>query len=319
MKLINTFIFILFGMLNINVYAQPIFNDINKENKKLFDIRISSNINNCSMRLDKDETKILNDTLLYTDISSEDEPDTTEYILPYTTDFGQQKYNIHIGYIGLENFYVYAKFPFVHTNVIEKFSKNENMTQRRIKNNKSDTYLEGVNLDAGYNFAFEKTDISLISELFIPFGEWNIPADLDTSQPTNNKWLDLNRKYEFNVGTQIDIKLQTIHFNIGCAYNHRGGNFTDRLLTKFLVGLNNIEDTELFAMLKYNMSLGDYKEEYAISFWKYPYWSKTLEFELGFKMFFTDEFYINVGYDVLLLGKNTLATRIININFGYLF
>lgn len=319
MKLINICLVTCFLLLNIRVYSQPIFNNPNKENKKLFDIRVSSNISNSSMRLDKNKTEILEDTLLYTDISIEDEPDTTEYILPYTTDFSQQKYNIHIGYIGLENFYIYAKFPIVYTNVIEKFSKNDNMPQRIIKNEKSDTYLEGVNLDVGYNFAFEKTDINFLTELFFPVGKWNEPPDLDTSQLINNKWLDLNRQYNLNIGTLINIKLHPIYFNIGCAYNHRGGDFTDRLLTKFLVGLNSIENTELFATLKYNMSLGDYKEEYAVSFWKYPYWAKTLELELGFKMFFTDDFYINVGYDILVMGKNTLATRVVNINIGYLF
>ena len=307
-------------MININANSQPIFNDINKKNKKLFDIRISSNINNSSMRFDKNETEILEDTLFYTDISIiDDKTDTTDYILPYTTDFSQQKYNIHIGYLGLENFYLYAKFPLVYTNVIEKFTKNDNMPQRLTKNEKSHIYFEGINLDAGYNFAFDKADISFISGLFLPFDKWNVPLYLDTSQTINNKWLDLKRKYELYLGALIDIKLQSIHFNIGCSYNHRGGDFTDRLLTNFLVGLNSIENTELFAMLKYNMSLGDYKEGYAISFWQYPYWSKTLELELGFKMFFTDDFYINVGYDILIMGKNTLATRIVNINIGYLF
>jgi hypothetical protein len=304
-------------MFGINIYSQPIFSNNDKTNKKIIDIRLSSNIKTASMRYDNNAKEIVEDSLvfLYTDTTTDS---TTEYNLKYTTDLSQQKYNLHIGYIGLENFYIYAKIPFTYTSVIEKFSYDDNYA-RLIRNDKSETYFEGINFDAGYSFSLKKININLLTGLFIPFGKWEMPIDLDTSLPVNDRWLNLNRKYELNFGTMFDIKLNPIHFQIGCIYNNRGRDFTDRILTNFLIGLNSVENTEISANLKYNTSLTNYKNEYAISFWEYPHWSKTLDLELGYKMFFTDEFYIDVGYNLCLTGKNTLATRTVNIVLGYLF
>jgi hypothetical protein len=319
MKII--FILLLSLLLGINIYSQPIFNNtknINKTNKKFFDIRLSSNIKTASMRFDNNTMEIVKDTLIYNHIDTTTDS-TKEYKLPYTTDLNQQKYNLHIGYIGLENFYIYAKLPIVYTSVIEKFSYDDNMPLRLIKNEKFDVYVENVNFAVGYIFPFEKIDISVVGRLAIPFGKWNKPADLDTSAPINNKWLNLNRTIETNIGTIFDINLTPIHFQIGGVYNYRNGDFTDRFLTNFLVGLNSVENTEISASLEYNTSLSDYKNEYMVSFWEYPKWSKTLNLELGYKMFFTDEFYINVGYNICLWAKNALATRNVNINIGYSF
>ena len=270
------------------------------------------------MRYDNNSNDIVKDSLifLYTDTTTDS---TTEYNLAYTTDLSQQKYNLHIGYLGLENFYIYAKLPFAYMSVTEKFSTNEYFNQRVIKNDKSEIYFEGINFDAGYTFSFERININLLGSTFFPFGKWNKPPDIDTSAIFNDCWLNLNQKYELTIGTNLDIKFKPIHFQIGCHYNNRGGGFSDRLLTNFLVGLNSVEDTEIFANLIYKKSLSDYKNEYAISFWKYPYWSNSLNLELGYKMFFTEEFYINVGYNLCLWGENTLATRTVNIAIGYLF
>ena len=316
------YIFLLAILIGINMYSnaysQPIFSSIVKKNNKNFDVRLSANIKTALTRYNHIGTEIPADTLVFyhTDTTTDS---TSEYRYQYTTDLSQQKYNLHIGYIGLENFYIYAKLPFVYTNVKEIFSQNENMPQRRIKNDESDNYLEGINFDAGYILPFEKIDIHLIGGAFFPFGKWHKPIDLDTSAPINDKWLNLNRKTELNIGTIADIKLKPIHFQIGCRYNYRAGNFNDRILINFLVGLNSVDNTEMSANLKYNTPLSNYKEEYAISFWAYPFWSNTLDLELRYKMFFTDKFYIDVGYDLPLYGKNTLAIKTVNISIGYLF
>jgi len=319
MKIFPILLLLLSG---INSYSKPVFvsktTSDNTINKKKFDIRLSTNIKNTSTRFDNNSNEIIADTLIFESHDTTTDT-TTEYKLRYITDFEQQKYNLHIGYIGLENFYVYATLPFVNTKVTEKFAYDTNMVRRMIRNKKSDTYFEGINFDMGYTFHFEKININLMSELFVPFGNWNAPLNLDTSALTDNKWINLNRKFELNLGTTFDIKLNNLYFQIGGLYNYRGGNFSDRIFANFLVALSNIKNTEIFANLKYKTSLTDYKEEYAVSFWEYPIWSKTLAVEVGFKMFFTDAFYINVGYDICFWAKNSLAKRSVNINAGYLF
>ena len=305
-------------LLGINAYSQPIFNNNNNKNK-IIDIRLTTNIKNASMRYDNNTNEIVEDSLLYiyTDTTTEA---TNEYNLSYTTDLSQQEYNLHIGYIGLENFYVYAKIPLTYTSVIEKFTYNELSSQRLIKNDKSELYVEGINFDAGYTFQLGKTiNIDLLGGLFIPFGDWKAPLYIDSSALFNNKWLNLNRKYELNLGTALDLNIKPIKLQIGCIYNHRGNDYADNIMTSCLVGLNSVENTEIYAKFKLNTPLSDYKDEYSISFWEYPYWQQEFSLELGYKMFFTSEFYVDVGYNLSLWGKNTLAKRTVNISIGYLF
>jgi hypothetical protein len=283
------------------------------ENTKhqLFDFRISTELGSSSMRYNNNKDEIVDDTLYFTDSND------ALHKYPYTTDFIQQKYSISVGYLGLKNFYLYAKLPIVYSSVIEKFKYDTNLTARYERNNESKFWLEGLNLDAGYTIVFENLNIHLLGELFIPFTTYNNLTDT-TDEPTYNKHLELERVFEGTVGTKIDYLLEPIRLEIGAKYNFRQNDFSDRLLFNFLIGLSSVEDTEFFANFNYVSSIGSYSAQYAANFWRETLWEKYFSVDVGFMMFVSDEFYFDVGYNIKLLGENSISTKTLKINLGYI-
>lgn len=284
---------------------------------KLFDVRLSVDLFTSSMRYTHNADEILEDSLayIYQDTATL-EYDTLR--LGYTTDFTSQHYNLHFGFVGLENFYAYAKFPIVHTSIVEKFKYDTTIISRYERNNKSKTYLEGLHLDAGYTFRTNFMNASLVGGLFVPFYKYH-DWTAETDSILNGRSIELGKTLQAKIGTIFDVNLKPLHLQLGGIYNHRAGDFTDQLHFSFLLGLSSVESTDFYAELKYKHSLGDYKDSYQVGFWREPLWSKSADVGVGFKMFFTDKFYIDAGYFIRVWAQNATALRNVNINLGYLF
>jgi hypothetical protein len=319
-------IIIIFVAAIINSNAQPPFVQFKQQNKiqkqQMFDFRISTNQTNTSFRYDNAEREILDDTLYYSSVDTT--ADTTiEQAYPYTTNMNMQKYNLHIGFLGLPNFYVYAKLPFVYTNVFEEFKYDSTLSNRYDRNDKSKYYLEGLQFDAGYKIPLmfgndNLMNINVLGNVFIPFYTYETNIDT-TDEPINNKNIQLGRCLEANLGASLDFNIKPMHFQLGAAYNMMGNDaFADRFKANLLIGLASIENTEISINAKYMKSLRDYQSSDAATFWRQVTWQDYVSVDVGFKMFFTDELYVDANYDIIVWGKNTLGKRTINLNVGYI-
>lgn len=308
------FVSILILSYSFNLYSQPImtgFKPSDSTKQQLFDFRLSIELPNASMRYDENAEDILEDTLYFTDSSNK------SHKYQYTTDVNQQKYSLNIGYLGLKNFYAYIKIPIVYSAIEEKFKYDSSFSTRYKRNEDSKLYLEGTQINAGYCFDFDFLKLNLVGEIFFPFYKYQTMTDT-TSEYINNKKIELGRTLETSFGTRLNFNLKPVNFELGGLYNIRNDNFTDRLKLNLLIGLNNIENTELFVNFEYLTSLDSFKDDYRVSFWRETLWEKCFNAHLGFKMFFTDEFYADIGYAIKLWGKNTIASRSVKINLGYI-
>jgi hypothetical protein len=320
-KLFTVLIFtFFFGICNLN--SQPIMPNFIKKNKdatkkQWFDFRINIDINSAAMRYDKDGNDIVADSVIGNYIDSLGVAQEYEY--NYTTDFSQQKYNLQFGFLGVKNLFLYAKFPLVHTSIIEKL-KLENdpeLTERFIRNEKTETFWEGMQLYANYCFDLNFMNVTVLGGMFIPFEKYNSKSK--SIDDFDGRIVELGRVFETSVGARFDFHYESIRLQLGGLYNQRCEDFSDRLLLNFLVGLSSVENTELFANFIYVNSLVDYQESYQINFWRQPLWENYFDMDLGFSMFFTDEFYVNLGYSIRIWGENTLSLKTVKINLGYTF
>jgi hypothetical protein len=301
-----------------NLYSQPMMTSFDEENKseikskQWLDIRLGAEFPSASMRYDKDANEVLEDTLHYTDTAA------VLHKYRYTTDLNQQKYYLQLGYIGIENFYLYAKFPFAYASIIEKFNYDSSITVRYTKDEDSKFYVEGSQINAGYRFNFDFFNINLLGELFFPFYKYDGNADNSNIDSIGTKTIKLGRTFETSIGTKFDFNLKPIKLELAGLYNSRAEGFSDRFLFNFFVGLASIEDTELYANFVYSTPIGDYQEKFNIDFWRQTLWEKYFDTNIGFKVFFNDDFYANISYTVRMWGENTLAFRTVNVNLGYI-
>ena len=318
-KLFAIQIFILlfgFGEL-YSQYSQPIMPAFIKKNKdttkkQMFDFRINTDISTASMRYDKNGNSILTDTVIYIDTNEK------TFYYPYTTDFAQQKYNFIVGYLGVRNLYCYVNFPLIHSSVSERFKLDSTLTVRTQRNKGTKFYFEGSQIDAGYTFDFDFLNITVLGSVFFPFYKYSSTVDT-TDDYFDNKNIQLGRVFETSTGTKFDFNFENSRLQLGGIYNQRSEDFSDRLMFNLLFGLSSVENTELFANLKYIRSISDFKEKYQIDFWRQALWENYFDMNLGFTIFFTDEFYANLGYVIRLWGENTLSQKTVNINLGYVF
>jgi len=308
-----------FGVCDVyTLYSQPIIPEFANKNKdttkkQLFDFRLSADISNASMRYDKDGNNILRDTAYYFIDSLEETQDYYEYL----TDFSQQKYNLHIGYLGVKNLYCYAKLPLAFTSVLERVTVEN---QRYDRNKDSKPYFEGVQFDAGYSFNLDFVNLDFLNvtfggSVFFPFHAYSASELIDEF---HSKKIEYGRTLETSFVMKMDWVLKTTRLQIGVIEQFRK-DFADRTQLNFLIGTSNIENTELYANLKYVKSNGDYQEKYRVDFWRPTLWENYLDMDLGFTIFFTDEIYSNVGYTIRLWGENTFSRNLVNINLGYIF
>jgi hypothetical protein len=330
----------LFSFGICELYSQPIlttFTDKNNTNKntnntnkkdtvrnKWLDFRLSTDIVSTSMRYDSRSNEILKDTLpIFIDSLG------IEHKYPYTTDLSQKRINLHIGYLDIKNLYCYIKFPFIYTVIEENLEYDSTLTIRYPINNDSKFYCpEGSQVDVGYSFNFDFFNITFLGSVFFPFYKYNsnrnsININSDSTDNyidkyINTKKIELERAFETSIGTKFDFNFKPVRMQLGGMFNQRSEDFTNRLHLNFLVGLTSIEETELFANFRYVTSLGDYAEKYKIDFWHQTLWENYFDVDLGFAIFFTDEFYANLGYTIRLYGENTLSHKTLNINLGYI-
>ena len=309
-----------------NLHSQPMmtaFSDNDSKvaaKNKLFDFRLSTEISSATMRYDRNSNNIITDTLRYRD--SLDAVHTYQY----TSDFNQQKYNLRVGYLGVENLYCYATLPLAYTTAEEKFTYDSTLTARFQRNKHSKFYAEGLQFDAGYRFNFDflkNINVTVLGGIFLPFYKYDAISDnaiIDSSDffKIDNKKIEFGRAFETLIGAKFDFNFAPVRMQLGGIYNQRSEDFADKLHLNFLIGFSNIADTELFANFRYAASMGDYKEKYAVNFWRQALWENYFDVDLGFTIFFTEEFYTNLGYTIRLWGENTLSLKTIGINLGYI-
>jgi hypothetical protein len=322
-----------FGVCDVYAqHSQPIMPEFIKKNndktkKQLFDFRLSTDISSASMRYDNNGKGIVDDTGIFVDSLGE------EHKYQYTTDFSQQKYNLQIGYLGVKNLYCYAKLPLAYTSISEKlkYEADTDFSRRYERNKGSKLYSEGVQFDAGYTFNLDflmsaipnpnlnpndfSLNVTFLGSVFLPFHAYSSASK--SIDDFYGKKVELERPFEASAGIKMDCVAGKFRMQVGMI-EQISKVFADRTHINFLFGLSNVENTELYANLKYVKSSGDYRDEYRVDFWRQTLWENYLDLDLGFTMFFTDEFYSNVGYTIRLWGENTLSRKTVSINLGYI-
>jgi hypothetical protein len=311
--------FATFSLNNLNIFAQ-------NETKKLFDIGIETNFITSERLYDFDSEMRIDDTLriIYKDTNNQDSAKKYQY----TTSFSKQIYTLKVGYLGLKNFEIYAKIPFAYYNILEKMQYDENLRRQELSSD-SKFKVEGFELNGNYVFDFNKVRVGLLGDLFIPFYKYENPTENfsttinfdDTLALLNllEKEISLGRDFEATFGTKFDFIFEPVKLSLSGFYNFRGGDFSDRLLLDFFIGLSNIPNTELYANVRYVNSLGKYEEKFKVNSWSSVLWEKSIEINPGFKIFLTEQLYANIGYSLVVWGKNALGLSIVKANLGYVF
>ena len=314
-----SFILILILINSNNILqTQPVLIDFlkNKSNNKYkFDVNLEANIIAASTRYNKNGTEILKDNWIHI---WEDSSTIDTFQLSYTTNFNAQSYNLSFGYNGIKNCWIYASIPFIYYKVVEKFNYDTSELSRFEKNNNSKFIIDGLNLDAGYTFNFDNFNFNFFGGIFIPLYKYENWIDT-TKELFHNKNIQFGKVFNSKIGTSLDLNLKPIHLCLGGFYRLYNEYVSDNIIVNFLIGLSSVENTDFFIKLNYCHPLKNYDNVYEVTFWREILWNKYLDFIIGFKMLFSDEFYLDAGYDLRVWGNNTIARRSVNIKLGYLF
>lgn len=292
--------------------------------KKIFDFRISSNIEAASSRYNHESKEIVDDTLHYYN-------DSTGYMEShlYTTDLNQQRINISVGFLAIKNLSIYLNVPLVNSSVTETFRYDTSITTRWDRNDESKTYIEGAALSAScflINGKVFSTEIS--GSVGFPFHDYKFTID-STTDPINNKKITISNFMEYNVGASIGLKLSSVSFNVGAVYNFGNNDFSDMLHLNAGIAISTIPNTKLYTNVDYATAMSEFNPEtQSVSFHRIHTslytnkitqpWERHLDAGIGFKINFTEYIYADVGYDIRLWGDNALGSKLININLGYI-
>ena len=317
---------ILLVMLTNNVFPQQIKITDNKKTKSSFFFGIETEFTNSSKKIAMNGDEFITDTIVRIDTVRIDTTNKNDTIKrAFTTNFSQQRYSLKTGYVynGLN---LFLSLPFVNFNIEEKTMRDTAYTVREVIRNSSSFYAEGIDFLVNYAvFNYNFLTVGILGNVFVPFNSYkktNVSDDslniIYAPNYVQQKEIEHNRSLETNFGTVFDLNFKQVTVEIGGIYNYRNWNenFANRLIFNLLFGLETVADARLFVNFTYTTSLGDVNERYC-SFWKTTLWEKFFDTDVGFKIFFTEEFYIQGGYSIRLWGENTLAKNILKFNLGY--
>lgn len=291
-----------------------------------FVFSIETEFMNASRILAPNGKVFLTDTIIRIDTTRTDTDENDTIKRGFTTILKQQKYSLKAGYVH-NNLNLFVGLPFVSYNIEEKTTRdNDNTPREVIRNTSSPFYAEGLDFFVNYNILNNNfLKIGILGNLFVPFYPYektNVSDDsLNVIYAPNfvqSKKIEQKRTFETIFGTEFAFNLKPVTLEIRGVYNYRNWNehFSDRLIFDLFVGLESVADAQLFANFKYITSLGDMDERYC-DYWTTTLWERAFDLDIGFKMFFTEELYIQAGYSIRLWGENTLAQNVLKFNLGY--
>lgn len=285
----------------------------------LFEIGLGTDMSTASSYFLNNGDNYIADTVYY-----KNEGDTVFTPYPYTTDLKQNTYSINFKLYNPYDFYflksINLEFPFTYTSLEEKFMYDSLTYSVRYTRNKDSRFdLEGMYV--GLNFfdiELNPINFKVFSRYYLPFYKYKEQSD-STDDLIYNKQIELGRSNEFLIGGSIFSNFETVSLGLTGIYEMRSADFADRILTNFHFGFSSVKNTEIYLDASYVWSLGDYKDEYRVSLWRTNLYEKYSNIGLGFKIFFTENFYANVGYRIKVWGENSIAKNTVLLKAGYIF
>lgn len=156
-------------------------------------------------------------------------------------------------------------------------------------------YLESK---AIYSLMEGTFDFDLAMTFRLPFGSENGVA-INSRGFWSDNAIELLPEFRFGVN------MEKFNFGLGLAYNIRGEDLEDRLMTRFYIGLYSIPDSYISANFEWANSLVSFDQAVPFNVRKEPNVEDYFETNILFGVLLTDDIGLDFSYKIRLLGKNS--------------
>lgn len=241
----------------------------------------------------------------------------------YNFNFDAQEFTIGGSYKINNNLNIFAYLP-LQILSLNKINKYDSLNSQGINNtinfNRDSTFnltlLNHLILGTRYYLRNKQDNyIQVFSEFRISLNN----VSMINNNPEYPFWSPLSN--EILIGSAIGYKFNKLLFESTFLYNYRDNDFNDRMIGDLKITFQNIEEASIYTTYNFQTSfnLNKLKNDKVILFpnqISLGYNSSSVG--LGFNFYISKKYLIDMNYNIMLSGINTLKTNNINFNLMYL-
>lgn len=291
-------------------YAQPIKPVVKKQvkNSSKWEISLGYSMGNASLYHDKEGNKITKkvDTI---PPGAYENPDTifAKYTFQYTN------YTIvpSVSYKATEYLKLSASLPFTMSFMEEKYTY-DTAYARTIRNDYSHYIFDYLALGIDYKLLKGTFEIDMLGGLKVPFGTQDGQGNTDSVFLCDNA-------FEYFAGTKLTYNSQKSRLHAGLVFNGRSEDFSSRFIFNGGLDFLTVKDTELKVKFVYLLPIDDINSTPEFNTLRRPLNEELFQTGVGFKIYFENDMFAEVGYNINLHGKDTWGLGMFNANLGIRF